>query len=89
MRIDTIFYLTGIYSLLSATSFLVLTKYAIISYLQGHTKSVINKIVNCQLCLCFWLCLFFTIIGIIFDQPVESIICPFAGASLTRAIINL
>lgn len=77
-----------VYSGFSATSFLILTKYRVIEYLQKESRFGIYKVVNCLLCTCFWLCLFYSLIGLIFGMDIITLLAPFGGAALTRAIIG-
>ncbi|AFM54797.1 hypothetical protein B620_gp19 [Croceibacter phage P2559S] len=85
---EQLFYSIAIYSAFAATSYLLLTKWRIIQYLQEHTSGVINKAVNCMFCCCFWLCFVFSLIGITLGADIITMLSPFAGAAVTRAIIG-
>jgi len=85
---EQLFYSIAIYSAFAATSYLLLTKWRIIQYLQGHTSGVINKLVNCLLCCCFWLSFVFAIIGITLGADMITLLSPLAAASVSRFIID-
>lgn len=85
---EILFIMIIVYSGFAATTYLILTKWRVIQYLQANTKGVINKAVNCMFCCCFWLCFVFTIIGLIFGADIITLLCPLGGAAITRAIIG-
>lgn len=73
---------------MTGTAYLALTKWKVIFYLQGKSKGILNKIVNCVLCTCFWLSCIFAITGLIFGAPLVTILSPLASASLARSVIG-
>ena len=72
---------------MSAFLILAITKLGIREWVQIRAPKLISELFNCDFCLSFWVCLFFSLVLLIFTGDTRLLITPFLASPLTRLAI--
>jgi hypothetical protein len=82
----------GLSALFSAFIILFATKIGLLEQIQMRSNATINEMIDCKLCLSFWVNMTYATIYMIwllcFNQPIfTTLMIPFLAAPITRKLI--